>query len=55
VAWQYCSVCDPCDEWHRIKPEDSWEGVSPYAFCEFVLAYQEACGQCLEEWWGGGG
>jgi hypothetical protein len=55
VAWHYCSICDPCEEWHRIKPLEAWQDVAVYDFCAFVVDYDHACGGCLSEWSGGGG
>jgi hypothetical protein len=55
VAWQYCSVCTECDEWHRIKPESEWVDVSVYDFCAFIVEYDAACGGCLVTSSGGGG
>jgi hypothetical protein len=55
VAWHYCSVCNLCDKWHRIKPQKTWQDVAVYDFCVFVVSYDSACGGCLSEWSGGGG
>jgi len=55
VGWGYCSVCDTCDEWHRIKPETEWVDVGVYEFCTFVVEYDAACGGCLATSSGGGG
>jgi hypothetical protein len=55
VGWLYCSVCDMCDEWHRIKPDAEWVEVGIYDLCVFVVEYDAACGGCLVTSSGGGG
>lgn len=55
-AWYGCSICTCEEAWH-VKVDGIWNdeelegGVE--AFCQFLLDYQEACGQCLETWEGG--
>ena len=55
VAYYFCSVCEPCDEWHRIKPDDEWIDVSLREFCTFIVQYDEGCGGCLATSAGGAG
>jgi len=55
VAWHYCSICDTCDEWHRVKIDGEWIDQGVYDFCAFIAEYDAACGGCLVESSGGGG
>ncbi len=55
VGWYYCSQCSGCVEWHRIISEYGWREVTAFEFCEFIVQYDQECGDCLAESWGGGG
>ena len=49
------SICDTCDEWHRVKIDGEWIDQGVYDFCAFIAEYDAACGGCLVTSSGGGG
>ena len=55
VAWYECSICTCEERWH-IKVDGVWiDDLEEHVdgFCEFLIEYQESCGDCLESWEGG--
>jgi hypothetical protein len=56
IGWLYCSVCDPCEAWQRVKFSGVWTDMDDiYGFCLLIAAYDDECGGCLVTVSGGGG